>query len=181
MNETESETDHEPTTITWDDVSGVWRRFAEKFEPDPDTRCWEWTAAKNPDWGYGRLNVEGRTRHAHRVSFLYAFGEIPAGYQVNHSCHNPSCVNPVHLYTGTQQDNIDDAMTEGDMLESRPRGEDNGMAELTWDDVEEIRRLYDAGGHTHRSLAAKFDVAKNTISAILREETWKPENNPNHE
>ncbi len=68
-------------------------RFWEKV--DKTGSCWNWTGAK--DNGYGVCRVEGAARLAHRVSYKWANGEIPAGALLDHMCHNKSCVNPGHL------------------------------------------------------------------------------------
>jgi hypothetical protein len=71
--------------------------------------CWEWTGGKTVD-GYGLFKLNGRHVLAHRVSYEIEVGKIPDGMLVLHKCDNPSCVNPDHLYTGTNQDNANDRM-----------------------------------------------------------------------
>ncbi len=70
-------------------------RFMEsvKFRVDG---CWTWTGARQPE-GYGKFELEGRTRVAHRVSYELFIGPIPEGMHLDHLCHEPSCVNPDHL------------------------------------------------------------------------------------
>lgn len=73
--------------------------------------CWIWTAGKSHN-GYGKIEITGngfkRTERAHRVSYQQFVGPIPKGLLVLHSCDNPSCINPDHLFIGTQKDNIRD-------------------------------------------------------------------------
>ena len=71
------------------------------------TNCWNWEGTLNGE--YGRI---GHT-YAHRLYYRRLVGEIPLGMQVNHHCDNPRCVNPEHLFLGTQRDNILDAMNKG--------------------------------------------------------------------
>ena len=71
---------------------------------DKTDGCWLWTAGKI--WGgYGRIKVDGRTRRAHRVAYEWANGPIPAGLDLDHTCHVPACVNPAHLRLATNAQN----------------------------------------------------------------------------
>ena len=83
----------------------------------PD-ECWEWGKARNQD-GYGIFSVAGKLIRAHRASWLIFHGEIPPGLLVCHKCDNPSCVNPNHLFVGTMQDNMDDAVRKGKFVISK--------------------------------------------------------------
>lgn len=74
--------------------------------------CWIWMGVTG-HYGYGSLWFEGKTRWAHRVSFHIFKEPIPKGLLVMHSCDNPWCVNPNHLFSGTQKDNIQDALKKG--------------------------------------------------------------------
>lgn len=98
-------------------------RFWAKVRVAPG--CWEWAAAKNGK-GYGRIYAWGKQQSAHRVSYALAYGPIPLGLFVLHHCDNPGCVNPNHLFLGTQKDNIHDMLRKGRHFEQRkthcPRG-----------------------------------------------------------
>lgn len=75
---------------------------------DKTGECWNWTAGKNRN-GYGVILIDGRSKRAHRISYELAHGPIPTGMQVDHLCHNRSCVNPAHLRPATnkqQQENL---------------------------------------------------------------------------
>ena len=97
-------------------------RFFTKVEQAP-SGCWEWIASKTAD-GYGQFRYPTSTssvKRAHRASYDYFYGGIPEGKQVNHHCDNPGCVNPAHLYAGTQQENVDDLMARGRHRGTTPR------------------------------------------------------------
>jgi len=86
-------------------------RFWSKVQCLPGP-CWLWTGTRQHN-GYGRILVDGRMRQAHRVSYELTFGPVPAGLQVCHKCDNPPCVNPDHLFVGTQSDNLFDQGRKG--------------------------------------------------------------------
>lgn len=79
-------------------------RFEEKVEKSDG--CWEWTASKYPS-GYGAIFVEGRCQSAHRIAYELSIGPIPEGMQIDHMCHNRSCVNPGHLRAVTNKQNTE--------------------------------------------------------------------------
>jgi DNA-binding XRE family transcriptional regulator len=131
--------------------------------------CWLWTGYRNED-GYGQIEVNGRQRPAHQIALELVGWIVPAEFlQVLHRCDNPPCVNPAHLRIGTAQDDADDRVSKGRQL----RGECNGRAKLTQAVVDEIRRLYSAGGWTKSALAKRFGVSDVTIGNIIAGRTWK--------
>ena len=99
-------------------------RFWNKVEKGKPDACWNWIGAKHP-FGYGDIRLGGgsrqRTIHirAHRFSYELHHGPIPAGLDVCHSCDNPTCVNPHHLFVGTARDNVLDAIRNNRMPQIR--------------------------------------------------------------
>ena len=88
-------------------------RFWAKVEIIPFHGCWEWTASQNR-LGYGLIHEKRRMLKAHRVSWELHYGKvIPAGLFVCHHCDNPGCVNPSHLFLGTNTDNLRDMSAKG--------------------------------------------------------------------
>lgn len=96
------------------------QRFNTKYLINEHTDCWEWTRATN-NIGYGMFRVrKGIMRTAHRVSYELHKGDIPPGMCVCHTCDNPKCVNPDHLWLGTVQDNMDDKISKGRLSGRKP-------------------------------------------------------------
>jgi len=129
-----------------------------------DTPCWEWRGTISVR-GYGRVSFMYRHLMAHRFSYEIHCGPIPLGYVVRHRCDNPPCVNPEHLETGTQGENLRD-MVERDRM---PRGSSRPNALLSWGKVEEIRSSQETGA----ALAKKFGVSRSVVSNVRRNKTWK--------
>lgn len=85
-------------------------RFLQKV--DQGAACWMWTGAKSSK-GYGQFWLKGKQESAHRVSYALFVGIIPEGSLVCHTCDQPSCVRPEHLWTGTHSANTLDAVAKG--------------------------------------------------------------------
>lgn len=143
------------------------QRFAAKVEADGG--CLIWTGALDPR-GYGRFGLGGRrTVFAHRYALERSLGRpIADGMLACHTCDRPSCVNPDHLYEGTDQDNVDDMTRQ----ERHAWGERNGHHKLSFEDVTRIRRL-GADGFTHRSIAKRFGIHQTTVSRIISAKRWR--------
>lgn len=128
----------------------------------PDA-CWLWTSCTT-DKGYGRFTAGGKAVRAHRYAFQIAFGPIPDGLSVCHACDTPACVNPRHLFSGTNQENMSDKKAKG---RCKPLyGLENGRAKITDLDVASIKRMNKAGVR-QANLAAIFGLSASAVSMIV--------------
>jgi hypothetical protein len=166
---------HEESTRFWSRV--------DKDGPVPEHRpelgqCWVWTRG-TAQAGYGVMGWRGATTTTHRVAWMLSFGPIPNGLHVLHKCDNRLCVNPHHLFLGTQADNARDMWAKG--RGSNPprhgkggirRGADSTSAKLTEAAVRDIRARY-ASGTPQAHLAREYGIRQTTISMIVLRHTWK--------
>lgn len=137
-------------------------RFFSRFVKT-DSGCWQWTAHADKN-GYGILPGDKGAIRAHRLSYELHKGEIPKKMMVCHTCDNPGCVNPDHLFIGTAKDNAQDALKKG----RHYIGEKNGRSKLTREQVNFILNCKLNG----QQLAEKFGVTRATINRIRRMEGW---------
>lgn len=144
-------------------------RIDGRYVIDPITGCWNWTRSTIGK-GYGQCNVRHlKERYAHRVSYMAFKGEIPPDIDVLHTCDNILCVNPAHLFLGTNKDNLQDMKAKDRHL----YGERNTEAKLTEKQVLRIHRLYRTGGVSTYELADQFGVRQGTIWKILKGLRWE--------
>lgn len=145
-------------------------RFWENVMPIPECGCWIWLKATHYK-GYGELRFNGKKDKAHRVAYILANGNIPEGMQVLHHCDTPPCINPKHLFLGTNTDNAKDSVKKGRSHLNRlgRKGEEHPLALLNNHDIIEIRNSNLIG----RDLAAKYGVCESEINFIKQGKRWK--------
>lgn len=135
--------------------------------------CWEWIGGTN-QYGYGKFRIgssKDRTRctcPSHRISYMLFKGDIPDDLNICHSCDNPKCVNPDHLWTGTHNDNVQDKILKGRDL----RGEKHQNSKLTSDQIKEIREEYSHGNISMSKLGKKYSVCSAVIHDIVHRKSW---------
>lgn len=148
--------------------------------------CWLWQSSLSQD-GYGKFIASGKHFRAHRFAWQITNGVIPDGLQVLHNCpdgDNPKCVNPAHLWLGTDVDNMKDRHDKGHYAtgENHPlvrnpekavRGEQSPNTNFTNEIVLEIRQLYATGKYSQPQLAKMFGSSHSTIGRIVNRQVWK--------
>lgn len=149
------------------------KRFEEKFIPEPNSGCWLWVAAITAS-GYGNFKIDGGFKGAHRVSYELYKGTIPDGLQVLHRCDNRCCVNPDHLFVGTQSDNMYDKVAKGRDNHADFSGEKNPRAKVTKEQVDEIRALF-KHGIRKIDLSRRYGVTATAINSIITGKNWANE------
>lgn len=139
-----------------------------------DDGCWNWTGARFPT-GYGAFSIKGRTVKAHRASYAEFVGPLAIGMHVCHTCDNPGCVNPKHLFLGTPADNMADKSAKGRSM----RGEKSSTAKLTAQQVVLIKKfllrhhpIKGQHGGPCSFLARWFGVTQVAISQIQAGRNW---------
>lgn len=130
--------------------------------------CWNWIGGHNGR-GYGTaFNEKSRKEYVHRISYRLWVGPIPGGKMVLHSCDNPRCCNPNHLFLGTQKDNMGDCKIKG----RSPRGEKNGHAVVRPEMVSQIKDLYASGEITQQEVADTFGLTRGMVHGIVIGRNW---------
>lgn len=147
-------------------------KFHSRVERKGPDECWPWLGSTDKD-GYGQLAVRDpkrRTLKAHRLAYEFGIGPIPYGLGALHTCDNPPCCNPRHLWAGTQKDNMRDMIAKGrNHIIAFGSGEDASNSRLTESDILAIR----SSELPYRTLANRYAVAIGHIQSIRRNKTWK--------
>jgi hypothetical protein len=141
----------------------VYEHMMERVSPEPNSGCWLWMGAASAE-GYGRIRARNGVRRmlgTHRLSWEHHFGLIPAGHHVCHKCDVPSCVNPQHLFLGTDLDNHRDKARKG-----------RAAQKLTAADVIAMRKLAAEGRLSHEKISKLFGITQANASRIIRKASW---------
>lgn len=136
------------------------KKFWLKVDVGHSDTCWNWKASRNRSNGYGQVVIGYQHAYAHRVAYEIKHGYIPEGLFVCHTCDNPICCNPDHLFLGTNKDNVNDAMRKG------------RMGKLTQEQIDRIRHLRIEEQFSLRQLGQEFNVSISTISLIVNNKRW---------
>jgi len=147
--------------------SKIKERFFSKIEKT-DT-CWIWNSVRLTG-NYGYFKYLGKYVRAHRMSYILANGHIPDNLLVLHTCDNPPCVNPEHLYLGTQKDNIKDKFDRG--RNPNVNGSKNPVSKLSENEVLKIREL-NKEKYSNEIIAKMFSIDSSAVSLIINRKRWK--------
>jgi hypothetical protein len=144
------------------------KSFWGKVDVRGPNECWLWRGYCDGD-GYGCFCINGKVELTHRLAWMFTTGAM-SKVNVLHTCDNPRCCNPAHLFEGTQADNVADMCAKG--RRGRHDGERNGRAKLTQEQVTAIRTTYAVGGVTYPELGRQYGVSAGEIGHIVKGRVW---------
>jgi hypothetical protein len=169
--------------------------WAQVDQSGGEDSCWKWTryCGNATNKGYGQYHFRDKKVYTHIFAYKLACGDVPQGLEVCHTCDNPSCCNPKHLFLASHQENMQDRSRKGRGGGARGRkpglrksyddvplrepnnksGERNAKAKLTDDQVRRIRSRYAEGDISQRKLAAEYGVHASLIGFIVRRAAWQ--------
>lgn len=142
----------------------VEQRFWSNVVGEPNSGCWLWMGPVDEN-GYARFRVGARKARMHRWAFETLVRPLSRSEIVCHKCDVPACVNPSHMFIGSQRDNVEDKVKKG----RQSVGRKSPCAKLTEDQVRDIR----ASDETNRALGRKYGVTHGIIGKIKNREDWK--------
>lgn len=134
-------------------------------------QCWEWSGAIDT-YGYGVFYFKGKIHKSHRLMYEIHYAEPLNNLHCLHTCDNRKCVNPLHLFSGTNSDNVKDKIKKGRCYTGNQKGEQNGASKLKNSNVIKIRNLYKTGNYTITKLSEIYNVHRSTISYIVNNKTY---------
>ena len=148
------------------DISRFWSKVALTANND---KCWNW-AAYLDNKGYGHFSKGATVTYLSTRIAYFIYNKIdPDKLLVCHSCDNPACVNPKHLFLGDQKKNIEDMYSKG--RDFKRNGEGHGASKFTNEHVFEMRKM-DKEGKSRQEISDKFDVSKSVLCNIINRKAW---------
>ena len=141
---------------------------------DRSDGCWEWKGSRiKGRFNYGVFWKNGKHLLVHRISYFLHRGIDPGDNLVLHHCDNPSCVNPAHLFLGTDLDNVRDCIKKNRRVHAVQTGEKNNQSKLTEKAVNLIKERWKNGGIMQKDLARDFNISRASVCMILKGDRWK--------
>lgn len=173
-------------------------RFLTKVDKaEADNQCWNWNSKYIDKDGYGRMWLHGSQVRSNRLAYYFHYNVDPKELQVCHTCDNPTCCNPHHLFLGTSKDNLEDAAKKKRMCSGErasiirrmndtagvknghytqpgktPKGGNHGMAKLTESQVLDIYNNFKKWGKSQTVVANEFGVTQAQVWSIINKKTW---------
>ena len=156
-------------------VENISSRFERKYQPIPWSGCWIWIASTDGEGRYGSFTKDGKVQRAHRVSWEFCFGTIKdKALRVLHKCDVGLCVNPAHLFLGTQRDNVLDMISKGrknvgsaGKHGKHAKGERNGSARYPDNVIAAVRSDYSSGIANKAELARRHGMSESQVRRIV--------------
>lgn len=154
------------TDIEWQDI----KRFLKRVLILGGDDCWEWQGGRNND-GYGQFAIKGKYVSAHRLALSLHLGRpLASGQGALHTCDNPRCCNPSHLFEGTQSDNMKDRSAKG--RAKGAKGSRNSKSKLVESDVILIRQILARDSMSISQVCKRFKVTRETIIRVRDKKSW---------
>ncbi len=127
--------------------------------------CWLWNGARFDKDGYGKYRYRMKEYRAHKYAWIDTKGPVPSGLVVCHTCDNPPCCNPKHLFLGTSKDNTADMIAKGRQVRTTPpKAQPYKVDEKVMQRIKELRQ----SGKTQKQIAAEVGLTQAYISKLLR-------------
>lgn len=154
------------------------REFWARVGVSTPDQCWPWLKACS-NTGHGVVWHEGKLAHAHRIAWAFDRGKTPGKWCIRHRCDNPACCNPTHLFRGTQQQNMQEAVRRerlpdwNDVPKPWVQGSKNHNAKLTDGKVRWARKMVLGGQLTLTVACCYLNVSPSTLSVAVNGKTWR--------
>lgn len=135
--------------------------------PEPMSGCWLWINSISSN-GYGHAVFRKKYYSSHRLSYIAFNGEFNRQLIVCHKCDNKLCVNPLHLFIGSQKDNIKDMIRKN----RKHPIETNKAYKFTWEIIRKMRKEYESGLFSQGDILRKYGSCRSNICFIINKKTW---------
>lgn len=151
------------------DIAKFWSHVDRSEGP---LACWPWQGPAQTPGGRGRVRIDGRLTYAYRIAWALTNGRpFPADLQGCHTCDNPACVNPAHIYPGTAKQNSRDSVERGRARIPEPRfGLDHHRAAVAPEVIRAAVEEYLQGGVSQAAMGRRLDVSQSTFGRWVRAE-----------
>lgn len=156
-----------------------WAQYESMFIRGLKDECWPWQEKSRDKDGYGLFSYKDeetgkwKVVRASRWAWERMFGPLKPGMYVCHRCDNPPCQNPAHWFEGTPGQNSDDMKIKGRSKGPRTGENHHNNSGMTWETVDEMRRMGATHQYTHQQIADRFGADRRHVTDILNGKIWK--------